>query len=226
MTDIEHLDSLISGFTNLNFQDNAQRDKLERSTEMILKNLFGSETKYVKDFEEISFYPIVFSNRPDQERNMSAWENGKTKAINLLTVAKEEKLRFGNGKRKKEKNDLSVPSTFRLPWLFKHASIKFWAWAVSYSVALIGCGIGIAQIRSLQGLLKVCDEIITSPAIQTNSLKNDSTTKSLDEEKISLSTAMDEIKNLRDSISRINQLRLNNSFAVPKKEQTISSSPG
>lgn len=225
MTDIEHLDRLLHGFKNLDFQDNAQRDKLERSTEMVLKSIFGEETKYAKDFSEISFFPLVFNRLPTRESEIQAWESGKIKATNLLSVAKEQIEKFGSKNEGKKKGSLPVPSTITVPWLFNNASIKFWLWAATYSLALVGIGIGIAKVPPLQPLLKICTA--QNQVVQPALIDTQKTAEVLKETQLKLQAATEESASLRESISRLERERTPpKNKASSSQGQSIHKSPG
>ena len=64
---------------------------------MVIRKIFGSDSKYLQDLKDISFSPVVFfSGERDVESDRRIWESGRQSFINLLSTMIEEIQLFSN----------------------------------------------------------------------------------------------------------------------------------
>jgi len=92
MNKLELIDSLIEDFAALSFRDEPKLDALRRRAEMIVRNAFGPESKYLVDLDRIHFYPMAFPAGIEAEKR--AWDSGANHLSNLLKTMREEILLF------------------------------------------------------------------------------------------------------------------------------------
>ncbi len=77
---------------NLEFGNDAALDAWNRRAEMVIRNVFGEKSKYLKDLENISFHPMVFPTSRQYE--IQAWVSGKERASNLIATMADELTLF------------------------------------------------------------------------------------------------------------------------------------
>ncbi len=82
------LRELIKQNESLSYGDETGLDQLKRRAEMVLRNIFGSEAKYLSDLSDIDFYPMVAPSSDMQKRRR--WNSGIGSLKNLLSTALEE----------------------------------------------------------------------------------------------------------------------------------------
>lgn len=78
---------------SLGYRDSNALDALVRRLEMIIRNVFGAQSKYLTDLGRINFYPMVYPASDDSYR--SSWESGSRKLKNLIRTMQEELVLFG-----------------------------------------------------------------------------------------------------------------------------------
>lgn len=88
MNEIELVQSLINMVNELPHRDKEKLDALRRRTDMIIRKVFGDSSKYLKDREKITFFPMV-SPAAEQSYN-ETWQSGKSKMLNLFNTMLEE----------------------------------------------------------------------------------------------------------------------------------------
>ena len=93
MNEIELIQSLIEMVNNLPNRDEEKLDALKKRAQMIIRNVFGDSSKYLKDLEDIDFYPMVFPAEEDDYNRW--WRSGKNEMINLFSTMLEELKLFG-----------------------------------------------------------------------------------------------------------------------------------
>ncbi|HEX3037168.1 MAG TPA: nucleotide-binding protein [Thermodesulfobacteriota bacterium] len=93
MTKIELIDDLIKSAENLPHRDSNSLDALKRRAEMVIRKVFGVESKYIKDLYYVSFYPN-YAPVIEEDKNQ-IWRDGQQHIINLFNTIKEELLLFG-----------------------------------------------------------------------------------------------------------------------------------
>lgn len=72
---IKLLTDLKEQVEKLQYLDEAHLDELRRNTKMIIRNLFGDSSGYLKDLRNIMFHPMVY---PASDRLMAeVWNFGK-----------------------------------------------------------------------------------------------------------------------------------------------------
>lgn len=82
------LRKLVEQCENLGFRDEAGLDGLTRRVEMIVRRIFGAESKYLSDLTDIHFYPRAAPASPEYVSKQ--WNSGKNSLKNLLSTALEE----------------------------------------------------------------------------------------------------------------------------------------
>jgi predicted nucleotide-binding protein len=89
----ELLADLLEQLKTVPFRDNEKLDALRKRAEMIIRNIFGADSKYLSDIGRISFHPMVYP--ADQEYVRSSWMSGIAEFGNLLSTMREELQLFG-----------------------------------------------------------------------------------------------------------------------------------
>src|SRR5688572_22498801 len=90
MNEIELLENLLESAKKVNYETKDQFDVLEKRTEMIIRKLFGSDSHYLKDLNNISYSPsVVFSHGKTDWK--SYFESGLKQFRNLIQVMIEDK---------------------------------------------------------------------------------------------------------------------------------------
>src|SRR5260221_13866776 len=88
MDKLELLRDLKNQTLGLQYRDHAELDALKRRAEMIIRNVFGSDNKYLTDLSGISFSPMVYPTTSEEE--VSAWQDGGRELVNLIQTMEEE----------------------------------------------------------------------------------------------------------------------------------------
>lgn len=88
--DISLVVSLIDQTRVLKRGDKKELDALIKRAKMIIRKIFGSESEYLKDLENIYFTPLVTSTDVVNDHYGIYWDEGKGELINLLNTAYEE----------------------------------------------------------------------------------------------------------------------------------------
>ncbi|MFI7068519.1 TIR domain-containing protein [Kribbella sp. NPDC050124] len=89
----QHLAELLDSLDALPYRDDGALDALRRRSEMIIRNVFGADSKYLTDLGRIGFHPQVYP--ADEQYVNSSWVEGVTEFRNLLQTMKEEDQLFG-----------------------------------------------------------------------------------------------------------------------------------
>lgn len=88
MNKIELVQSLIDQVNILQYRNGEELDFLRKRAEMITRNVFGESSKYLKDLNNIRFYPMgLTGSEDDSERS---WLSGKSQMLNLFNTMLEE----------------------------------------------------------------------------------------------------------------------------------------
>jgi len=90
---IELLEQLRQEVEKLPYGDESRLDAWQRRAEMLIRQIFGEASKYLKDLTDVSFHPWVYPSSRDYER--SSWERGRTAGANLIATMIEELKLFG-----------------------------------------------------------------------------------------------------------------------------------
>lgn len=85
--EISRLKSLKS-VANLEFGDRGGLDAWQRRAEMMIRNVFSPDSKYIHDLGQIRFRPRSYPADPGVEHEY--WASGRTKALNLIDTMIEE----------------------------------------------------------------------------------------------------------------------------------------
>jgi predicted nucleotide-binding protein len=88
MDNLELISGLKKQLNDLPSQNEPKLDALRRRAEMIIRNVFGPTSKYLKDLNDIDFYPGVYPTT--SERKREAWQEGVDQLLNLLNTMEEE----------------------------------------------------------------------------------------------------------------------------------------
>ena len=104
MDKITLIEELKDDFNNLGYQDEEELDRLERRLKMIISKVFGSNSDYLEDLNNIHFSPLYFYTDMPESRIVEAWNTGKNRTTNLLNTIIEELKYFP------EANEASVIS--------------------------------------------------------------------------------------------------------------------
>lgn len=91
MNQIALINDLLDGVRALPFDDWDSLDGIKRRAEMVIRKIFGSDSKYLQDLKDIGFSPVVFfGGGRDIEADGRIWESGRRSFINLLSTMIEE----------------------------------------------------------------------------------------------------------------------------------------
>jgi hypothetical protein len=78
---------------SLGYRDDDALDALVRRLEMVVRNVFGTDSKYLTDLTKIRFHPMVYP--ADEEYYASTWKSGCRSLTNLIRTMQEELVLFG-----------------------------------------------------------------------------------------------------------------------------------
>jgi hypothetical protein len=84
----ELISSLKDQASGLGLRNRDQLDALTRRAEMIIRNVFGPDSKYLVDLNNISFYPSFYPATDDSY--ISRWQAGSRQVFNLIQTMEEE----------------------------------------------------------------------------------------------------------------------------------------
>lgn len=93
--DLDLLNGLQEDAVNLRYKETGKLDSLIRRTEMIIRNIFGNESKYIIDLKRIRFTPIAVSTRTSDDSYRESWIRGIGKLRNLIQTMIDEITLFG-----------------------------------------------------------------------------------------------------------------------------------
>jgi len=93
MDSIELIDELIEELKGLKYKDRAQLDLIRRRAEMVMRRVFGDDSRYVQDLKEIGFSSRISLSTDKIERKY--WSSGEDELYNLFNTMKEEINLFG-----------------------------------------------------------------------------------------------------------------------------------
>ena len=102
-TKLELLEALQDDLRVLEFKDEKKLDGLRRKSEMMIRNIFGEHSKYLKNLLAVSFYPIMWASGMTDEDARPSWESGHAELSNLYATMIDEVKIFGNQEPKLEK---------------------------------------------------------------------------------------------------------------------------
>jgi predicted nucleotide-binding protein len=89
---LELIGSLIEDLETLQYRDRSQLDAIRRKAEMLIRNFFGENSKYLQDIRKIGFYPWGDNTSEDIKRQV--WSSGSSEMMNLFNWMREEVLLF------------------------------------------------------------------------------------------------------------------------------------
>jgi predicted nucleotide-binding protein len=85
---VELIQSLVDMINGLPHRDKEKLDALKRRAEMIIRTMFGESSKYIKDLNNIYFFPRI--GPVDEDYCNECWLSGKNKMLNLFNTIFEE----------------------------------------------------------------------------------------------------------------------------------------
>jgi len=88
MNKIELFQKVKLEFEELTYDDDSKLDRLTRQLNMLIKNIHGSNSSYLDELMNISYYSFSFENSRDED--IAYWKSGKESAINLIDTIIEE----------------------------------------------------------------------------------------------------------------------------------------
>lgn len=88
MKKIELIQSLLIDLDNLPIGDEHKLDALQKRADMVIRKSFGESSKYLKDLNHISFFPMVYPT--DDQHRRQRWVSGQNKMLNLFKTMIEE----------------------------------------------------------------------------------------------------------------------------------------
>ena len=91
MNEIEIVQSLIKMINALKYDDLTGLDAFRKRATMIIINMHGENSRYLKDLDRISFdYDHI-----SEENNKQGWKFSQSKVLNILNTMLEELELFG-----------------------------------------------------------------------------------------------------------------------------------
>ena len=94
MNKIELFQKVKLEFEELTYDDDSKLDRLTRQLNMLIKNIHGSNSSYLDELMNISYYSFSFENSRDED--IAYWKSGKESAINLIDTIIEELSLFSS----------------------------------------------------------------------------------------------------------------------------------
>jgi predicted nucleotide-binding protein len=94
MDKLELMEGLLHDLQELKYDQEAQRNLLIRRAKMLIRNIFGGESSYLKDLSEIRWFSPI--GPASEETNIYFWKSGQDSFINLVNTMKEEIILFDN----------------------------------------------------------------------------------------------------------------------------------
>lgn len=88
MSNIELVQSLLVDLDSLPNRDEHKLDAIKRRAEMIIRKVFGENSKYLQDLKNINFFPRLFPS--SAEYYQQTWTTGKNEMLNLFKTMIEE----------------------------------------------------------------------------------------------------------------------------------------
>ena len=88
--ELELLHKLREDVQGLGFKQNDTLDALKRRADMLIRNIFGGQSKYLHDLQRIAFHPSVWIEGMTADDARPSWDSGRDKFVNLVnTLIKE-----------------------------------------------------------------------------------------------------------------------------------------
>jgi predicted nucleotide-binding protein len=95
------LQRLLDSAESLGYRDGNAIDALLRRVEMVIRNLFGPNSKYLSDLSTIHFYPMYAPS--SEEARSASWRSGCRSLKNMIGTMQEELILFGRTALTREK---------------------------------------------------------------------------------------------------------------------------
>ena len=84
-----HLKELLEDTQTVIYKDYGSSDRVKRQADMMLRQIFGRDAKYITDLDEIRFSSVYDDSK-------TLWDEAKERIVNLLSTAIDELTLFGN----------------------------------------------------------------------------------------------------------------------------------
>jgi predicted nucleotide-binding protein len=91
---LQSIKELKQDLERLVYGDEARLDRLRRRTEMVIRNIHGTDSKYLTDLAHIVFHTRMVRSTEDDKRR--SWNSGSARLGNLLDTMAEEILVFNS----------------------------------------------------------------------------------------------------------------------------------
>jgi len=88
------IQQLLDSVMSLGYRDSDALDALVRRVEMVIRNVFGPDSKYLTDLGQIHYHPMIAP--ADEEYKRSSWMSGCARLKNLIQTMLEELTFFGS----------------------------------------------------------------------------------------------------------------------------------
>lgn len=94
--ELELLEALSKEVDALEFKAEEKLDASRRRTEMLIRRIFGDDSKYLEDLSQITFHSMVWYSGMTDEDERPSWNSGKVRLKNLIKTMIEELTLFGS----------------------------------------------------------------------------------------------------------------------------------
>jgi hypothetical protein len=108
MDQLKLIEGLSEELQGLGYREQTKLDAIVRRAEMIIRNVFGSDSRYIEDLQSIQFYPMFAPSTEKYKRE--CWRSGTEEMQNLFNTMKEEILLFGTSIETEWENEASTPT--------------------------------------------------------------------------------------------------------------------
>lgn len=109
---LQFIQSLKEDLSKLPHRDDAKLDALKRRAKMILTQIFGAASQYIKDLERIHFLPTMAWSGMEDSWYDRSWDSGVAKATNLLnTIQEEVEFKQAEETQQETSNPIAAPQT-------------------------------------------------------------------------------------------------------------------
>jgi predicted nucleotide-binding protein len=103
------LQQLLDSAESLSYRDGNAIDSLLRRVEMVIRKVFGPNSKYLTDLSNIHFYPMYAPS--SEEARSSSWRSGSRSLKNMIGTMQEELKLFGSPGAVRAEQRISKPSS-------------------------------------------------------------------------------------------------------------------
>lgn len=104
------LEDLKKEIQSLKYEDVNDIDRLQRKTDMLIRNIFGEKSSYLNDFVNISFCSLHGHEVPNGDVWAMDWETDKARVINLIETMIDDISIFPEN----SKEDVSIQNKLKM----------------------------------------------------------------------------------------------------------------